>query len=152
MSEYRTMGEGRSTARMTMRVVIALGLLSGVTHAMAQPQTQTPLTSQTEDVQVTRQNQQAMPVPQQAPGQQQTQTQIRSAPVPQSPQIGDATASLLALQREGRAAAPAQPMLGAQASAAYARYLKSFDHAIPEQSSTAVGTVNNSSSNTGTGG
>jgi hypothetical protein len=48
---------------------------------------------------------------------------------------------MLALQRSGELAAPPQPMLGAEASAAYARYLKSFDHPIPEHLDSSVGTV-----------
>jgi hypothetical protein len=55
--------------------------------------------------------------------------------------IGDAAHSILALQRSGQAAAPAQPMLGPEASAAYARYLKAFDHPIPEHLDSSVGTV-----------
>ncbi|BBQ00010.1 hypothetical protein BSFA1_51380 [Burkholderia sp. SFA1] len=46
-------------------------------------------------------------------------------------EIGRATETWLTLQASNAAAAPAQPMLGAQASAAYARYLKSFDTPIP---------------------
>lgn len=159
MHDYRIMGEGGSAARMAMRLVFAFGLISGVTHATAQPRTQTQLTSQSGDVQVTQQDQQAMPAQLQTPQtpqtpqtQTQTQAQIQPAPVPPVTQIGDATASLLALQRDGQAAAPAQPMLGAEASAAYARYLRSFGHEIPEQSTTAVGTGGNSAANSGTGG
>jgi hypothetical protein len=46
-------------------------------------------------------------------------------------EIGHATQAWLTLQASNAAAAPAQPMPGAQASAAYARYLKSFDAPIP---------------------
>ncbi|WP_061173212.1 DUF3613 domain-containing protein [Caballeronia pedi] len=46
-------------------------------------------------------------------------------------QIGDATQAWLTLQASNAAAAPAQPMPGAQAGAAYARYLKSFETPIP---------------------
>nr|WP_244173281.1 DUF3613 domain-containing protein [Caballeronia temeraria] len=45
--------------------------------------------------------------------------------------VGHATESWLALQASNSAAAPAQPMPGAQAGAAYARYLKSFETPIP---------------------
>ncbi len=45
--------------------------------------------------------------------------------------IGDAAQRLLALQASNAAAAPAQPMLGVEAGAAWKRYMKSFDTAIP---------------------
>jgi hypothetical protein len=46
-------------------------------------------------------------------------------------EIGHATQAWLTLQASNAAAAPAQPMPGAQAGAAYERYLKSFDTPIP---------------------
>jgi hypothetical protein len=46
-------------------------------------------------------------------------------------QIGDAANAWLAMQSGNTAAAPAQPMPGAQAGAAYERYMKSFDTPIP---------------------
>ncbi|SAL43396.1 lipoprotein [Caballeronia peredens] len=46
-------------------------------------------------------------------------------------EIGQATQAWLTLQSSNAAAAPAQPMPGAQAGAAYERYLKSFETAIP---------------------
>jgi hypothetical protein len=102
--------------------------------AAAQTQIQTPLTSQAAPLAV------------------QAQEQAKTQPQPGVPLttvavtrhvtlIGDATLSLLALQRSGQMAAPAQPMLGAEASAAYARYLKSFNHPIPEHLDSSVGTV-----------
>jgi len=48
--------------------------------------------------------------------------------------VGDATMRLLALQRSGSVASPvAQPISGEVASRSYARYLKSFEHPIPER-------------------
>jgi hypothetical protein len=47
-------------------------------------------------------------------------------------EIGASTDSWFALQASGAAAAPTGPMPGEQASAAYARYLKSFDKPIPD--------------------
>lgn len=47
-------------------------------------------------------------------------------------EVGDATRRLLQLQASGQAAAPALPLLGQPAGAAYQRYLDSFSHAIPE--------------------
>jgi len=108
-------------------LIVALGLMSIATSSSAQ--TQTRLTAQPEEeageaaaVQVGQSNAE-VPVMQ---------------PVMQ---IGDAAHSMFALQRSGQLAAPALPMLGAEASAAYARYLKSFDHPIPEHLDSSVGTV-----------
>lgn len=47
-------------------------------------------------------------------------------------QIGDATRAALRLQASGQQAGPPLPILGDQASVSYARYLKSFEHPIPE--------------------
>jgi hypothetical protein len=46
--------------------------------------------------------------------------------------IGDSAQAWFALQAEGTAAGLVEPMSGAQASAAHARYLKSFDKPIPD--------------------
>jgi len=53
--------------------------------------------------------------------------------------IGDTTRHLLQMQARGDHAAPARPMLGAEASAAWRRYLNSFEHPIPEFYETTVG-------------
>ena len=54
--------------------------------------------------------------------------------------VGDATSRLLALQRSGDAAsAVPRPITGDVAGRSYQRYLKSFEHAIPERSTTSVG-------------
>jgi opacity protein-like surface antigen len=50
---------------------------------------------------------------------------------PDASEIGHATLAWLDLQRSGRAAAPAQPTLGVEASLAYQRYLESFRTKIP---------------------
>lgn len=63
-----------------------------------------------------------------------------STPPPRPAQVGLATRRLLQLQASGEAGAPALPMLGAPASAAYKRYLTSFSHPIPEYFDTAVPT------------
>lgn len=47
------------------------------------------------------------------------------------PPVDTATANALEMQRSGTHAGPSLAMLGDQASAAYARYLKSFDSPIP---------------------
>ncbi len=73
-------------------------------------------------------------------------------PIPVS-EIGHSTREILALQVSGTAAAPTQPMLGAEAGAAYARYLKSFDAPIPEHYGSTVGDVGGTTSGTtGSGG
>ncbi|CAN7393942.1 DUF3613 domain-containing protein [Caballeronia sp. LjRoot34] len=127
MNEYRT---GRGWARAASQaagLMVALGLMSIATGSVAQ--TQTRLTEQPRE--------QAS----EAPAVQVAQSHT-DAPVTQ---IGDAAHSLLALQRSGQLAAPAQPMLGVEASAAYARYLKSFDHPIPEHLDSSVGAVGGAS-------
>jgi hypothetical protein len=47
-------------------------------------------------------------------------------------QVGDTTRYLLQLQADGSAAGKPLPMLGDEASASYRRYLKSFEHPIPD--------------------
>ena len=47
-------------------------------------------------------------------------------------EIGDTTRQLLRMQAEGRYAGKALPILGDQGAASYQRYLKSFEHEIPE--------------------
>jgi hypothetical protein len=47
-------------------------------------------------------------------------------------EVGDATQAWFAMQAEGSQAGVSAPMPGVQASAAYTRYLKSFDKPIPE--------------------
>jgi Protein of unknown function (DUF3613) len=71
---------------------------------------------------------------------------------PEASEIGHSTRALIALQREGTAAAPASPMLGDEATAAYARYLKSFNTAIPERLGSSVGEVSSGSSGSGSTG
>ena len=67
---------------------------------------------------------------------------LSEAPPPPRPPrsgIGDTTRSLFRLQASGQQAGARLPILGDQASASYARYLKSFDHEIPEFFETGVG-------------
>lgn len=52
--------------------------------------------------------------------------------LPGDERIGSATRALLRLQASGQQAGRRLPVLGDQASASYARYLKSFEHPIPE--------------------
>ncbi|KRF02113.1 hypothetical protein ASG87_11565 [Frateuria sp. Soil773] len=57
----------------------------------------------------------------------------------QDTRIGETTRQLLQMQADDRRAGTRLPVLGDEASASYRRYLKSFDHAIPEFYETNVG-------------
>lgn len=52
---------------------------------------------------------------------------------------GDATRHLLQMQVSASQSGPHLPMLGDEATASYRRYLKSFEHPIPEFYKTTVG-------------
>ena len=54
----------------------------------------------------------------------------RHRPAPAA--IGETTRALFRLQASGEQAGPRLPILGDQATLSYARYLKSFEHAIPD--------------------
>ena len=62
-----------------------------------------------------------------------------AAPPYYATQVGDTTRHLLQMQACGDRSGPPRPMLGAEASASYQRYLKSFEHPIPEFYETTVG-------------
>jgi hypothetical protein len=142
MNGYRTRpGESAMTA-LTAGWITALCSMALATSAAAQ--TQTPLTQTSLTLQ---QPPAALQIQQQAQAQAQPAAPIKTATVTRHVTlIGDATLSILAIQRSGQLAAPPQPMLGVQASAAYARYLKSFDHPIPEHLDSSVGTVGGATS------
>ncbi|WP_426701285.1 DUF3613 domain-containing protein [Rhodanobacter sp. Col0626] len=57
----------------------------------------------------------------------------------QEAQIGDITRQLLQMQADNTAGGNTLPILGDEASASYSRYLKSFNHDIPEFYETTVG-------------
>ncbi|NWF32510.1 DUF3613 domain-containing protein [Stenotrophomonas sp. SAM-B] len=57
---------------------------------------------------------------------------------PPRTEIGQTTRDLLRMQAAGTHAGPRLPILGDQATASYARYLKSFEHEIPEFLKTSV--------------
>jgi hypothetical protein len=117
-------------------ITITIAMLPFVSHAQAQTQmqVQTPLTVRAPLLQPD------------AHAQPQHETVARP-PVTEQPieapltRVGDATIAWLAIQREGRFAAPEQPMLGVEADAAYRRYLKSFDHPIPARLNSPVAEV-----------
>lgn len=58
---------------------------------------------------------------------------------PTASEVDHSTKAWLSLQRDNRAAAPTQPMLGDVASLVYQRYLDSFKNKIPESMSTQLG-------------
>ncbi|HEV7832141.1 MAG TPA: hypothetical protein VGP09_01930, partial [Caballeronia sp.] len=116
---------------LTAGWIAALCAMALATSAAAQtqtPLTQTPLTQtpQTQTPQTQTPLTQTPLTPQQPPAalqiQQQAQAQVQpAAPIKTATVtrhvtlIGDATLSILALQRSGQLAAPPQPMLGVQA-------------------------------------
>lgn len=63
-------------------------------------------------------------------------------------EIGHSTHAWLDLQRSNEQAAPALPMLGAEAGYAWRRYLKSFDTAIPASFGSSVDTGGSGSGQT----
>jgi len=60
-------------------------------------------------------------------------------------EVGTTTRALFRLQASGQQAGPRLPILGDQASASYTRYMKSFQHEIPDFFETDVGKTNGSS-------
>ncbi|MDR3096370.1 MAG: DUF3613 domain-containing protein [Paraburkholderia sp.] len=67
--------------------------------------------------------------------------QASGEPLPNS-EVGHSTRAWLELQRSNAEAAPALPMLGAEAGYAYRRYLNSFDTEIPASFGSTVQTGN----------
>jgi hypothetical protein len=67
-------------------------------------------------------------------------------------EVGHASRALLALQRESTSHGGALPMLGAEASRAYRRYLKSFETPIPAEYRSAVGSMSGGNGGSGAGG
>jgi hypothetical protein len=61
--------------------------------------------------------------------------------------VGETTRNLLQMQADGSQAGKPLPMLGVEASVSYSRYLKSFNHDIPEFFKTNVGNSGNGSGN-----
>ena len=61
--------------------------------------------------------------------------------------VGETTRNLLQMQADGSQAGKPLPMLGVEASASYSRYLRSFNHDIPEFFKTNVGNSGNGSGN-----
>ncbi|VWD35509.1 lipoprotein [Burkholderia aenigmatica] len=55
--------------------------------------------------------------------------------------VNGSTRAWLSMQRDNRAAAPTQPMLGDVASLVYQRYLDSFKNKIPNSMSSQIGST-----------
>lgn len=66
---------------------------------------------------------------------------------PARTETGDVTRQLLRLQASGDQAGGSLPMLGDQAHASYTRYLKSFEHELPEFFENTVGKNNQGGGN-----
>ena len=75
--------------------------------------------------------------------------QEQSETTPGASDVDRSTKEWLSIQRENRAAAPAQPMLGDVASLVYQRYLDSFKNKIPVSMSTQLGSSSNGMSGSG---
>ncbi|HDR9251005.1 TPA: DUF3613 domain-containing protein [Burkholderia vietnamiensis] len=60
---------------------------------------------------------------------------------PGASEVGRSTQQWLSLQRDNRAAAPTQPLLGDVATLTYQRYLDSFKNKIPESMSSQMGSA-----------
>lgn len=68
-------------------------------------------------------------------------------------QVGDATLNLFAWQRSGEIASPtARPIAGNVAGRSYERYLKSFEHPIPERLGSSVTNAKNGGGGTSNAG
>jgi hypothetical protein len=83
----------------------------------------------------------AIAMAQQSPNPQPVAPPAASATAPSfhANDVGDTTRYLLQLQASGAQAGKPLPMLGDEATASYRRYLKSFEHPIPEYFDTTVG-------------
>ncbi|WP_390348651.1 DUF3613 domain-containing protein [Variovorax boronicumulans] len=67
-------------------------------------------------------------------------------------QVGDSTLNLFAWQRSGEVASKTpRPIAGSVASRSYERYLKSFEHPIPERLGSSVTNAKNGGGASGTG-
>lgn len=86
------------------------------------------------------------PVPQAAPAAVAITDSSAAAARPGRSQIGDTTRNLFRLQASGQQAGQHLPILGDQATLSYARYMKSFEHEIPDFFETDVAKSKGSSS------
>ncbi len=77
--------------------------------------------------------------------------QAQQGTAPAASDVDRSTKEWLSMQRDNRAAAPTQPMLGDVASLVYQRYLDSFKNKIPESMSTQLGSTSSGMSGSGQG-
>ncbi|TGN95058.1 MULTISPECIES: DUF3613 domain-containing protein [unclassified Burkholderia] len=75
--------------------------------------------------------------------------QAQDATAPAASDVDHSTKQWLSIQRDNRASAPVQPMLGDVASLVYQRYLDSFKNKIPESMSTQLGSSSGGMSGSG---
>ncbi|WP_175686517.1 DUF3613 domain-containing protein [Burkholderia anthina] len=61
---------------------------------------------------------------------------------PRTSDVDRSTKEWLSIQRDNRAAAPTQPMLGDVATLVYQRYIDSFKNKIPDSMSSQLGSAN----------
>ncbi|KLN54856.1 DUF3613 domain-containing protein [Variovorax paradoxus] len=135
-------------ASLPVRAALTTALLFMATSAFAQTNAiksdeakaiATPVAAPTDKIAAT-----AAPAGQ--PVQNQTAPEPQEAQVAESEEfdsppllLGDATQNLLAWQRSGEIASPTpRPIAGSVASRSYERYIKSFEHPIPERLSSTV--------------
>ena len=120
---------------MTRSLIVARGLavsllLAGVAQAQQAPVTGRMLGA-------------TLPAPTEARPAAPAPAQARALPEPvaqhAAAEPGDTTRHLLRLQASGVQGGRSLPVLGDQAHASYARYLKSFEHEIPEFFENTVG-------------
>ncbi|KAB0642686.1 DUF3613 domain-containing protein [Burkholderia latens] len=77
--------------------------------------------------------------------------QVQPEAMPAASDVDRSTKAWLAIQRDNRAAAPTQPMLGDVASLVYQRYLDSFKNKIPVSMSTQLGSSSGGMPSSGQG-
>lgn len=131
-----------------VRAALAAALLFMATSAFAQTTATKsgdakanvmPVTMPTDKVTAT-----AAPAGQSVPSQTASEPQEAQVAVPEEFDpppllLGDATQNLLAWQRSGEIASPTpRPIAGSVASRSYERYIKSFEHPIPEHLNSTV--------------
>jgi hypothetical protein len=141
-------------ATLPVRAALAAALLFMGTSAFAQANTAksdeakaiaTPVAAPTGKVATAPAAPADQPVQNQAAEKQMAQSEEFD---PQPLLLGDATQNLLAWQRSGEIASPTpRPIAGSVAGRSYERYIKSFEHPIPERLSSTV-----TKSNGGAGG
>lgn len=141
--------------RHALAAVLPLALACATVHA----QQQTPITGQmlapTAPAARNDATAASVSVPAPAPTTAPTTTPVAQVadarPTEDSTQVGDVTHQLFAMQAQGTQAGRHLSIPGQEASASYQRYLKSFEHPIPEFYETAVNNGKGSASSDSSG-